>query len=46
MAEREGEAGEYWPDSNENDIAETLVKAFLFRDGVCSLTDEKFASIA
>ena len=37
----EGEAGEYWPNEKENDIIETLVREFLYRDGICSLTDER-----
>jgi hypothetical protein len=36
----EGEAGEYWPDESMTDITETLVREFLYRDGICSLTDE------
>ena len=37
----EGTAGEYWPNEKENDIVETLVRGFLYRDGICSLTDER-----
>jgi hypothetical protein len=37
----EGKAGEYWRDESENDIIETLVREFLYRDGICSLTDER-----
>lgn len=37
----EGTAGEYWPNEKENDIIETLVREFLYRDGICSLTDER-----
>ena len=37
----EGEAGEYWPDESMTDITETLVREFLYRDGICSLTDER-----
>jgi len=37
----EGEAGEYWPDEAMTDITETLVREFLYRDGICSLTDER-----
>jgi hypothetical protein len=37
----EGEAGEYWPDESENDISETLIREFLYRDGICALTDER-----
>jgi hypothetical protein len=37
----EGNATEYWPNEKENDIIETLVREFLYRDGICSLTDER-----
>ena len=37
----EGKAGEYWPNESENDICETLVREFLYRDGICTLTDER-----
>jgi hypothetical protein len=37
----DGKAGEYWPDEKKNDIIETLVREFLYRDGICSLTDER-----
>ena len=37
----EGKAGEYWPDESMNDITETLVREFLYRDGICSLSDER-----
>jgi hypothetical protein len=37
----EGKAGEYWPNESENDISETLVREFLYRDGICTLTDER-----
>lgn len=35
----EGMAGEYWPNDKENDIIETLIRDFLYRDGICSLKD-------
>ena len=41
----EGKAGEYWPNESENDIIETLVREFLYRDGICSLTDERIRLI-
>ena len=37
----EGESGEYWPNESENDISETLTREFLYRDGICALTDER-----
>ena len=37
----EGKAGEYWPSESDNDITETLVREFLYRDGICMLTDER-----
>ena len=36
----EGDAGEYWPDETQNDIVETLVREFLYRDGICCIEDE------
>lgn len=41
----EGKAGEYWPNESENDIIETLVREFLYRDGICSLSDERIRLI-
>ena len=37
----EGKAGEYWPDEPMNDIGEILLRDFLYRDGICSLSDEQ-----
>lgn len=37
----EGVAGEYWPNEKENDIIETLIREFLYRDGICSLSDDR-----
>ena len=37
----EGRAGEYWPDESMTDISETLVREFLYRDGICSISDER-----
>ena len=36
-----GEAAEYWPDEPENELSETLIREFLYRDGICSLSDER-----
>lgn len=37
----EGEAGEYWPSESDNEMTETLIREFLYRDGICSLTDDR-----
>jgi hypothetical protein len=37
----EGEAGDYWPNESENDISETLIREFLYHDGICSISDER-----
>ncbi|MDX1404566.1 MAG: hypothetical protein R3192_08510 [Woeseiaceae bacterium] len=37
----QGDAGEYWPDEAENDIVETLIRDFLYCDGICSLKDDR-----
>ncbi len=37
----EGKARDYWPNESENDISETLIREFLYRDGICSLSDER-----
>ena len=37
----EGKVEEYWPNEKENDIIETLIREFLYRDGICSLSDER-----
>jgi len=37
----EGKIEEYWPNEKENDIIETLIREFLYRDGICSLSDER-----
>jgi len=36
----QGEAGEYWPSESLNDVSEILIRSFLYRDGICALTDE------
>lgn len=36
----EGNAGEYWPSEKDTDIVETLVREFLYHDGICSLSDD------
>ncbi len=37
----EGKARDYWPNESENDISETLIREFLYRDGICTLSDER-----
>ena len=37
----EGKAGDYWPNESENDISETLVREFLYHEGICTLSDER-----
>ena len=36
----EGKAKDYWPNESENDISETLVREFLYHEGICTLSDE------
>lgn len=35
----EGDAGEYWPNESANEMTEVLIREFLYRDGICSLSD-------
>ena len=37
----EGTARDYWPDESQNDISETLIREFLYHDGICTLSDER-----
>ncbi len=37
----EGKARDYWPNESENDISETLIREFLYHDGICTLSDER-----
>lgn len=37
----EGKVEDYWPNESENDVIETLIREFLYRDGICSLKDER-----
>ncbi len=41
----EGKAGEYWPNESENEMTEILIREFLYRHGICSLTDERVQMI-
>jgi hypothetical protein len=42
----EGTAGDYWPSESETEMTETLIREFLYRDGICSLTDERVRLIS
>lgn len=37
----EGNAGEYWPNAADNDMPETIIRAYLYPDGICAITDER-----
>ena len=37
----EGKTRDYWPNESENDISETLIREFLYHDGICSISDER-----
>ncbi len=37
----EGKAEDYWPNEPENDISETLIREFLYDQGICTLSDER-----
>ena len=37
----DGKSLEYWPAESKNDINEILIREFLYREGICSLTDER-----
>lgn len=37
----EGKVGTYWPNESENDLSETLVREFLYHNGICTLADER-----
>ncbi len=37
----EGKAGDYWPNESENDISETLIREFLYHEGIRTLSDER-----
>ena len=37
----EGKAKDYWPNESENDISETLIREFMYHDGICTLSDER-----
>jgi hypothetical protein len=35
----DGKANDYWPSESENDISETLIREFLYHDGIDELSD-------
>ena len=37
----EGKARDYWPNESENDISETLIREFVYHEGICTLSDER-----
>ncbi len=37
----EGKATDYWPNESKNDISETLIREFLYHEGLCTLSDER-----
>ena len=37
----EGKARDYWPTESENDISETLIREFMYHDGIRTLSDER-----
>ncbi len=36
-----GKCRDYWPNETENDISETLIREFLYHEGICTLSDER-----
>ena len=37
----EGKSRDYWPNESENDISETLIREFLYHEGICTLSEER-----
>ena len=37
----DGKAGDYWPNESANDITETIIREFLYPNGICALSDER-----
>jgi hypothetical protein len=37
----EGETSDYWPNESANQMTEVLIREFLYRDGICSLSDSR-----
>jgi hypothetical protein len=36
-----GKCRDYWPNETENDISETLIREFLYHEGIGTLSDER-----
>ena len=41
LISHDGEAKDYWPSRSENDISETLIREFLYHEGICQLSDDR-----
>jgi hypothetical protein len=41
LISHDGQARNYWPSRSENDISETLIREFLYHDGICRLVDDR-----
>ena len=41
LISHDGQAKSYWPSPSKNDISETLIREFLYHDGICQLADER-----
>ena len=39
--DHKGVAGDYWPNESENDTSETLIREFMFHDGLCTIADDR-----
>ncbi len=39
--DHKGKCRDYWPNETENDISETLIREFLYHEGICTLSDER-----
>ena len=37
----DGVAGNYWPDETANEMTETLIRQFLYREGICALKTDR-----
>ncbi len=37
----EGKVRDYWPNESENDISETLIREFLYHEGIRTISDER-----
>ena len=41
LISHDGQAAEYWPSPSENNISETLIREFLYHDGICQLSEDR-----